>query len=244
MNKALYPLLALLLVLIPVHAADMGPETTPPRYFDPATVDYKALLPNPPAVGSPEAAKEIDLILQYQATRTPEQVARIRDEAKHLNVWLFATVLGPTFNEKNRPVTAKFFKEIDNNEWLVAKAAKDYWKRPRPPQQDARVHPPIDLPKNASYPSGHSTYGTVDALVLSELAPELKDALVARGRQIGDDRVIAGVHFPSDVEAGRTLGKAIFQALEASPVFQSDLAAAKAELSLHPDINAAKPTNN
>jgi len=88
----------------------------------------------------------------------------------------------------------------------------------------------VPLPKNASYPSGHSTYGTVDALVLAELAPDLHDALIARGEQIGDDRVIAGVHFPSDVTAGRTLGNAIFSVMAASPVFQEDLTAAKAEV--------------
>ncbi len=230
MSKLAYPFLALLLFLVPVRAADMGPRTFPPSYFDPATVDYKKLLPNPPAAGSPEAAKEIDVILADQVNRTPEEVARIKLEANRLNVWLFSNVMGSWFEEKNLPVTAKFFKDIDNNEWLVAKGAKEYWNRPRPPQQDARVHPPIPLPKNASYPSGHSTYGTVNALVLAEIAPDLREALIARGRQIGDDRVIAGVHFPSDVEAGRTLGNAIFQALMASPAFQADLAAAKAEV--------------
>jgi acid phosphatase (class A) len=58
----------------------------------------------------------------------------------------------------------------------------------------------------------------------------MKDAILARGRQIGDDRVIGGVHFPSDVEAGRTLAQAIFAKLMASPDFQADLARAKTEI--------------
>ena len=55
------------------------------------------------------------------------------------------------------------------------------------------------------------------------------------GRQIGWDRVLIGKHFPTDVHAGRMLGKAIVRELLASPAFQQDLAAAKAE------VQAAKP---
>ena len=64
----------------------------------------------------------------------------------------------------------------------------------------------------------------------AQLAPDLKAAILARGLQIGDDRVIGGVHFPSDVDAGRTLAHDLFTRLMASPAFQADLAHAKAEV--------------
>jgi acid phosphatase (class A) len=236
MNKFPFPLIALLFALtLTVRAKDtsdasMGPvgATTSP-YFDPATIDLKGLLPNPPANGSPATLKEIDLILQKQAARTPQEVARIRQEV-HLNIWLFENVLGPWYTKKNLPVTTELFTCIDADENPIVESAKKFWDRSRPPLQDKRVHPPIDLPTNASYPSGHSTFSTLTALILAELAPDLKDAILARGRQIGDDRVIAGVHFPSDVEAGRTLARAIFTRLLADPAFQADLAKAKAEV--------------
>lgn len=247
MNRFFYPLLPLLFIFVLVRADDMAQDTTPPRYFDPATIKYDDLLPDPPDADSSEEAKEIAIILHDQAARTPEQLARIQNEANHLNVWLFASVMGPWFTEKNLPLTTQFFNDVDNNEWLVARAAKEYWHRPRPPQRDPRVHPPIPLPNNASYPSGHSTYGTVDALVLAELAPDLKQSLVARGKQIGDDRIVAGVHFPSDVTAGRTLGNAIFKALMNSSTFRSDLYAAKSEIAAaraeyHPPAQPESPS--
>lgn len=235
MKKLPFLLLSFLLALIlTVKAADtvnasMVEATKAAPYFDPATVNVKALLSDPPANGSATTKQEIDLILQKQAARAPEEVARIKRET-HLNVWLFDTVLGPWFTEKNLPVTAALFKRVDATEYPVILSAKKYWDRPRPPAQDARVHPPIDLPKNASYPSGHSTFGDLNALILAELAPDLKDAILARGLQIGDDRVIAGVHFPSDVAAGHTLAHALFDKLTASPDFQTDLAKAKAEI--------------
>lgn len=235
MKKFPFPLLALLFALtLTVQAADtsdasMGAVTKAAPYFDPATIDLKALLPDPPANGSPTTLKEIDLILQKQAARTPEEVARIKREV-HLDVYLFDTVLGPWFTEKNLPETAALFERVDATEHPVIDSAKKFWARPRPFLQDSRVHPPIDLPKNASYPSGHSTVGDLDALILAELAPDLKDALLARGQQIGDDRIIGGVHFPSDVEAGHMLAHDLFAKLMASPAFQADLAKAKAEI--------------
>jgi len=238
MKKLPYSLLALLFALtLTVPAKDTnGPSATlPPSapatslYFDPATVDLKALLPDPPADGSPTILKEIEIILEKQKTRTPEEVARIQEEV-HLNVWLFENVLGACFTEKNLPATALLFQRVDDTVHPVIVSAKKYWDRPRPFLQDKRVHPPIDLPKNAAYPSGHSTVGNLDAMVLAELAPDLKDAILARGKQIGDDRVIGGVHFPSDVAAGQTLAHDLFGKLMASPAFQADLAKAKVEL--------------
>jgi acid phosphatase (class A) len=227
MKKLSYPLLAFLFAFtLAVQARDVS---TPIPYFDPATVNLKALLPEPPANDSSTTRKEIELILQKQATRTPEEVARIRQE-EHLNVYLFQNVLGPWFTVKNLPRTDALFNHVLTITHLTIEPAKKAWNRLRPPQQDKRVHPPIDLPKNSSYPSGHSTVGDLDALILAEIAPDLKGAILARGLQIGDDRVIAGVHFPSDVAAGRTLAHDLFTKLMASPAFQADLAQAKAEV--------------
>ncbi len=198
-------------------------------YFDPASIDLKALLPDPPPNGSPTTLKEIDLILQDQATRTPADVARIKREV-HLDEWLFDTVLGPWFTKKNLPVTAALFARVGATEYPIIMSGKKYWNRPRPPQQDSRVHPPIPLPKNSSFPSGHSTVGNLYGMILAQLAPDLEKPLLARGRQIGDDRVLAGVHFPSDVAAGETLATALFQRLMATPEFQADLAKARTEI--------------
>jgi acid phosphatase (class A) len=238
MKKLSYPLLAFLLALTLTAQAKDTTKAAP--YFDPATVDLKALLPDPPANGSPTTLKEIDLILQKQAARTPEEIARIKQEV-HLNVYLFENVLGPWFTKKNLPVTNALFERVDATEHPVIESAKKFWDRPRPFLQDKRVHPPIELPKNASYPSGHSTYGDLSALILAELAPDLKDAIMARGLQIGDDRIIAGVHFPSDVEAGHTLAHDLFTKLMASPAFQADLAQAKAEVAARSPANSGKP---
>jgi len=68
------------------------------------------------------------------------------------------------------------------------------------------------------------------ALVMAELFPENRDAILNIGRGIGWDRVLIGKHYPTDIFAGRVLAIATMRELSASPLFQRDLAAAKAEI--------------
>jgi acid phosphatase (class A) len=65
---------------------------------------------------------------------------------------------------------------------------------------------------------------------LTEIAPDRADALLARGRSFGESRVICGVHWQSDVVAGRLVGAGTVARLHADPVFRADLEAARKEL--------------
>ena len=67
------------------------------------------------------------------------------------------------------------------------------------------------------------------AMTLAEMLPDQKMVVIAQGRLIGDDRVVAGQHFPSDVAAGRILAKAIFEKMMQNPDFQAQLVKAKQE---------------
>jgi acid phosphatase (class A) len=86
------------------------------------------------------------------------------------------------------------------------------------------------LKKDGSYPSGHTAIGWAWALILSEIAPERADAILARGRAFGESRVICNVHWNSDVVEGRFVGAAAAARLHADPAFRAELEAAKAEL--------------
>jgi acid phosphatase (class A) len=66
--------------------------------------------------------------------------------------------------------------------------------------------------------------------VLAELAPSRADAILQRGRDFGDSRVICGYHYPSDIEAGRTIAAGVIARLHADASFRRDLDAARAEL--------------
>jgi acid phosphatase (class A) len=70
----------------------------------------------------------------------------------------------------------------------------------------------------------------VFGLLLAELFPDRKDAILEEGRNIGWHRVEIGRHYPTDIYAGRTLAQAIVRELKANPAFQTDLAKVKDEL--------------
>jgi len=88
------------------------------------------------------------------------------------------------------------------------------------------------LMKDGSYPSGHTAFGWAWALILTEIAPERTDAILARGRAFGESRSICNVHWYSDVVEGRLIGSATVARLHADPAFSAELEAAKAELAV------------
>jgi membrane-associated phospholipid phosphatase len=87
--------------------------------------------------------------------------------------------------------------------------AKRYYNRLRPYQIDPSITPIGPIPKDASYPSGHSTEANVAATVLSALWPQRSYEFQWWARQVELSRIAAGVHFPSDVAEGALLGKKI-----------------------------------
>ena len=81
--------------------------------------------------------------------------------------------------------------------------------------------------KDGSYPSGHTAFGWAWALILTEIAPERADVILARGRAFGESRMVCNVHWYSDVVAGRTIGAAAVARLHAEPEFRDAVAAGR-----------------
>ncbi len=65
--------------------------------------------------------------------------------------------------------------------------------------------PAQNLVDSPSYPSGHTTYGYTEALVLALLVPQRYEQMITRGAEYGDNRIIMGAHYTMDVLGGRTL---------------------------------------
>ena len=117
---------------------------------------------------------------------------------------------------------------------LATYAAKDKYNRARrfvvtgettctPAEQPA-------LAKVGSYPSGHAPIGWAWALLLVQAAPQNMDALLQRGHAFGQSRVICGVHWQSDVDAGRLIGAAAVARLQSDATFKAQLALARHEI--------------
>lgn len=110
--------------------------------------------------------------------------------------------------------------------------AKDYYKRRRPflVDEGPTCVPTSTVGESYDYPSGHSTAGWAWALVLAQVDVQHSVPVLARGRAIGDSRVVCGLHNASAVEGARMLTGAVVTAMSASEQYQADLAAARAEL--------------
>ena len=65
--------------------------------------------------------------------------------------------------------------------------------------------PTQNLTASPSFPSGHTTYGYTESLLLALMAPQRFQQMITRGAEYGNDRIIVGAHYAMDVIAGRTL---------------------------------------
>jgi len=65
--------------------------------------------------------------------------------------------------------------------------------------------PIADLTASPSFPSGHTTYGYTDSLLLAVMVPERYPQMIARAAEYGNDRIVLGAHYAMDVIGGRAL---------------------------------------
>ena len=198
-------------------------------YLSKNQVDISQLLAPPPAPDSERQKLDLHAVLDAQSKRTPAEITRA-NETEQLSVFSFADVLGPSFSKEKLPKTNALFEQVYDDTLVLLKVGKDQWNRPRPFLISDKVQPSGDRPKSSSYPSGNALLGHLYSIVLAKLLPEKSTRLFARGQETGDNRVVAGVHFPSDLEAGRQAAAAIAAVLWTTPGFQKDFAAVQAEL--------------
>jgi hypothetical protein len=87
--------------------------------------------------------------------------------------------------------------------------AKYTYNRPHP----SGITSLVATPASPSYPSEHAAAAGAAATVLAYLFPDRADLFAAQAEEAAHSRLIAGVHYPSDVEAGLALGRAVGEAV-------------------------------
>jgi acid phosphatase (class A) len=129
------------------------------------------------------------------------------------------------------PATARLLADVRHDEKLAAIKAKTFYLRKRPWIVDPTLEPCAKGDKPlSSYPSGHATMGYSMAVVLAAALPSKAPAIMARAGDYAESRLVCGVHFRSDVVAGRILGEEMGRRLLAKPAFKAEEAAAAQEL--------------
>jgi acid phosphatase (class A) len=217
--------------------ASMGPRPTKlAGYFAANPLDGKTILGPPPTPDSPHGKADRAL---FEDTRKLEGSPRWKAAIQDNDLWgggaikRFSCAMGISLDEQHTPRTVRILQRLELDVRTVGTPAKDAYGRDRPLiGNDAPLCVPREdwMKTNASYPSGHAMAAWSWALVLTELAPAKADPILTLGREAGESRVICGVHFISDVEAGRTLAAGMVARLHSDPTFETDMAAAKREL--------------
>ena len=205
----------------------LGVLFTAPVAGQQAPIDWVALVGDYPRAGSEGQVGDTAILLWLQRTRTPEDILRAEGEV-FPGPGLFSGVVGADLDSRRFPLTRALLAAVAGDLRGPMGITKQHFARPRPYAEDLRIKPAVALDTSYAYPSGHSGWGMVTAAVLADLVPARREGILARGRQVGYDRVLAGVHHPSDVVAGQRLGEVMAAAWLASPDRRRQVEAARA----------------
>jgi len=202
-----------------------------------AMANALALLEGPPRPGSAAAAlDQAKANASFALRDSPRWTLAARDaDLQFLEAAIsFSCALGVPINATDTPRLLLLMRRSMTDLGLATYPAKNRYQRQRPFMVNNQpICTPADeqgLRGDGSYPSGHTAVGWGWGLILSTIAPERSDELIARGRAFGESRSICNVHWHSDVQTGELMASATTARLHADPVFQADLQAARQEV--------------
>lgn len=146
---------------------------------------------------------------------------------------IYSGVLGIDISRENTPAIYRMLTLGLLTTDQAGKLPKNHYMRTRPYVffNEPTIYPSDEkwLRTNGSYPSGHTILGWSAALLLTEVAPDKADTILARGYMYGQSRVIAGYHWQSDVDAARLVASAAVARLHADKRFTKLIKKARKE---------------
>jgi acid phosphatase (class A) len=228
--KLRHSIIALSLMLLSACGGTDYPY--PPQFVSPVEVPAQSI-PAPPAKGSAQYNKEIDGIIALQSKLTEKDYAPAQMQDVIIPQKMVQPVLGQQFDPEHYPALYTLLKHAGSDAWRISDATEEYWKSPRPWYADDRVQLHVTPIYQYGYPSGHTVTFRVWAHVLADLMPSKREAFFKQAWNTGHNRIVAGVHFPHDIEGGKKLAAAIYEKMHQQPQFQREFEAAKAELRGH-----------
>jgi len=237
--------LGLLLLLSPITTASsqIVPTTKKLKFLTSAETDPSRLLPPPPPDGSESQLADMADLKRVVQARTPQRFAQAQWDNEHEDPTAFSSVIGPNFDLKALPATAKLLADTGNDLSVAVVRSKNYFRR----RFAAVIDPslvsvncdPAEVKANAakpggrvlaSYPSGHATMGFTFGFILANLMPEKSQAILARAADYGYSREVCAEHYRADVEASHALGTALAVMFLNNSALKPEIEAARDEL--------------
>ena len=161
------------------------------------------------------SAEEVDIELKFvrmlrKLTENPDTIQDIEEEDRDL--------LSPFLRftqAKHLPVDEAFLRLLIDDINAITMRFKYMFNRPRPKQLAAQKDLELvahdgSSAHSPSYPSGHAVAGRVIARALSDKYPDFAEDFQRIGAAIGLNRLIAGLHYPTDHAAGVMLADQLY----------------------------------
>lgn len=182
----------------------------------------RAQIPPFPKKGS--AAQSIDefALRKIQKSRTEKECDRANSEV----VVTLESFYGKPFgqlDDKQIDVLIPLFDQVRAEAIPYIHQVKRSFNRLRPYDYMKDLSPCTPLEKSLAYPSGHSALAVLYASILADIFPDKANQLDIRANTIAQDRVLAGVHHPSDITSGKKLGQILYTEISKSPRYKADI---------------------
>jgi len=245
-------ILAALTMCMSFNASAQTADAVP--YIDPDSVpDITTWLPGPPDSTSTHYAYDMHRYQWWKTLRADAQRAdeAIKDSVEETNDFLarFTEAFGMELSEEKTPEIYTLINRALKTSNVVLDPAKAHWFRTRPfvvfnqhtltPDSEPR------LSKNGSYPSGHTNHGWVAAMLLTEINPARANEIFQRGYEMGNSRLIVGMHWQSDVDDARLVSAMACALMHSDKEFLEQMEKAKAEYQqISTNISSAKTSVN
>lgn len=199
-------------------------------YVTAKMMDLAILMQPPPVTGGPTDNADLKAVLAVQARASDQRKAQaLADSAETIFV-MFTSVLGNQFVTATLPKASELFARVSASENDTLDAAKRIFGRVRPWIAHSDVKVFTKPSKSGAYPSGHTTQVAIDAIVLSAMVPEKRREIWVRAEDYAQSRVVGGMHYPTDLEAGWRAGTAIAAVMFQLPNFRADFEVARTEI--------------
>lgn len=167
----------------------------------------------PPPNSSPATQKELKALIKY-TNNVSDIVLEFCKKADKDHLGLFISYLN---DHGIYDISKKDLDRVTDKTHAILIRTKDHYNRPRPYQlayyYNLDFHTVINSKTalTAAYPSGHSFESYIIAELLAQKYPEHANGLLRLGKNIGLSRLLIGVHYRSDHDFGRYIGKIIIE---------------------------------
>ena len=171
----------------------------------------------PPPCDTPQVQAEVATVRDFPRTFVTNYKAFYWQSPEGLNTWPYRYAdkwIAEDRLDQNPPRVARIYSLIASVFFDAFLASQDgkftYWYL-RPNQLDPTIVTLFPNPNFPSYPSNHATFSTARSEMLAYLFPPHANFIRAVGKEGGDSRVWAGIHYPMDLVSGNQLGNSVAQ---------------------------------